>query len=120
MSVWNASQVRKAVFACGDDVMLSLAIQFAFACSLHMGELLALKWSDVDFEKNTVHISKAMHRISRNALTFIGTKGIVEMLSCGCDDSPTVLVSKAPKTESSIRTVFLPDQFAAQLLDYKS
>lgn len=41
--VWNASQVRKAMRACGDDVMLSLAIQFAFTCSLRMGELLALK-----------------------------------------------------------------------------
>ena len=61
-----------------------------------------------------------MQRISRDALTFIGTKGIVERLPCGCDDSPTVLVIKAPKTASSIRTVFLPDQFAAQLLDYKS
>lgn len=59
MPVWNTSQVRKAVLACGDDVMLLLVIQFAFTCSLRMGELLALKWSDIDFEKGTVHISKA-------------------------------------------------------------
>lgn len=120
MPVWNAFQVRKAVLVCGDDGMLSLAIQFAFACSLRMVELLALKWSDVDFEKKTVYISKAMQRISRNALAFIGTNGIVEILPCGCDDSSTMLVIKAPKTESSVRTVFLPDQLATQLLVCKA
>ena len=84
-----------------------------------MGELLALKWSDIDFEKKTVHISKTMQRISRDALTFIGTKDIVEILPCGCDDSPTVLVIKTPKTRSSIRTVFLPDPLAIQLQEDK-
>ena len=116
---WNEEQVRQAVRACGNDIPLSLAIQFAFACSLRMGELLALRWSDIDFEQNTVRINKTMQRINRSALSFIGTKDIIEALPSENNNSPTLLVIKAPKTQSSIRTAFLPEQLSKQLQSCK-
>ena len=116
---WNSAQVRQAVFACNNDRNLSIAIQFAFACSLRIGELLALKWSDIDFVQKTVSVNKTMQRISRKSLSFIGEKDILEILPFGRETNQTLLVIKSPKTEASMRTVFLPDRLAAQLQCHK-
>lgn len=41
--IWTAETLQHALEVCDDDI-LSLAINLSFACSLRMGEMLALTW----------------------------------------------------------------------------
>ena len=49
--MWDADMIRRALDAC-DDSSLYISMNLAFACSLRMGEILGLTWSNV-------HISDA-------------------------------------------------------------
>jgi len=69
--------------------------QIAVYGGLRRGELVALKWDDIDFENNTINITKAM----------------------GYTGSETY--EKAPKTRSSIRVIKIPKPIMEQLRKYK-
>lgn len=75
------------------QVLFSLAIFGGF----RRGELVALKWNDIDFEENTVSINKA----------FAKTKSKGQLL-------------KSPKTVSGIRTVVLPSECFNLLKHWKA
>ena len=92
-----------------DNHMLSIAIHLAFAGSLRKGEILALTWDDVDFQKGTVSISKTLKRVRRDAVDALNGKDILYQFPSVFDEGRTVTVLKRPKTKSSIRTVYLPD-----------
>ena len=59
------------------------------------GELVALDWSDIDFEKNEIHITKTAAKM----------KG--------------VQVIKVPKNRTSVRTVTIPAEMTAELRAWK-
>ncbi len=123
--IWDAQTLMKALSLC-DDPFLSLAINLAFACSLRMGELLGLTWNCVDISQESIendcayiYIEKELQRISREALTQLGDKGIIFKFPTmrGCNS--TVLALKEPKTKTSIRKVFLPKAVAEMLVERK-
>ena len=87
---------------------LALAIHLTFAASLRKGELLALTWQDIDFSRNTLRIDKTLARISRDAVNQINQREILHRFPPVGGRQRTVLVLKQPKTESSVRTVYLP------------
>lgn len=70
---------------------IKLLFNLAIYTGLRKGELLALKWSDIDFQRNVVQVSKAV--------TVVDGKQ----------------VCKTPKTKSSYRTVSFPQFLAARL-----
>ena len=45
---------------------LGMAILFDLATGLRIGELCALKWSDINFQKQTVKISRTLQRIKKS------------------------------------------------------
>ena len=47
-----------------DNQILSIAVHLAFAGSLRKGEILALTWDDVDFQKGTISVSKTLKRVT--------------------------------------------------------
>jgi integrase len=67
----------------------------ALALGFRLGEVLGLKWEDVDFERNTVSIRRALQR-------FDGKLNLVD-----------------PKTEASQRTVEVPGFVRAILLEHR-
>lgn len=74
-----------------------LEIMLALFCGLRKGEILGLKFSDFDFEKNTVFISRQVTSdpvISKGKGSKIETYGLVE---------------KDPKTPNSFRTLRVPE-----------
>ncbi|MBC8534252.1 tyrosine-type recombinase/integrase [Yeguia hominis] len=89
--IWTAETLQHALEVCDDDI-LSLAINLSFACSLRMGEMLALTWDCVDIVFTFPH-----------------------MFTTGTTD----LVLKAPKTKTSVRKVFLPRTVALMLTERK-
>ena len=102
-----------------DNHMLSIAIHLAFAGSLRKGEILALTWDDVDFQKGTVSISKTLKRVRRDAVDALNGKDILYQFPSVFDEGRTVTVLKRPKTKSSIRTVYLPDYVLDALQEWK-
>ena len=67
----------------------------ALFCGMRRGELLALEWSDFDFKRQTVSITKSTALIKGKPLT------------------------KAPKNKASIRTVAVPAPVIALVKDYQ-
>ena len=65
------------------------------ATGLRRGELLALQWQDIDFEKGTLSVSKQIRYVKRE------------------------LKIVPPKTKASIRTIILPQPILDMLAEYK-
>lgn len=71
---------------------------------IRIGELCALKWSDIDFEREVVSISKTIQRLYFNNEKGKGT---------------TKITITSPKTMSSIREIPLSSGLSALLKDYR-
>ncbi len=67
----------------------------ALFCGMRRGELIALEWSDFDFKKNTVSITKSTSQINGKVVT------------------------KPPKTESSNRIISVPASIMTLVKDYR-
>lgn len=75
----------------------------ALGTGLRIGELVAIKWSNLDFENGTLKVNKAISRVYR---TIEGKRKIV-------------LEETSPKTRTSIREVPLPNNILNELIQYK-
>ncbi len=124
--IWNAETIRKALDAC-DDSRLYIALNLAFACSLRMGEILGLTWDNVHIEDEDItkdnayiFIDKELARCSKNAIQAIGEKDIYQIFKPLMPNTSTRIVLKKPKTDSSIRKVWLPKTVAYILREWKS
>ena len=107
---------------------LFIAINLAFACSLRLGEITGLTWdcvhiSDTDIAKDDAYIivNKELARVDQKAINAIGEKDILFMFPRMIKGkSTTRLVLKKPKTETSIRKIWLPKTLAYILRDWKA
>ena len=118
ISMLTIDEIKTLIQNC-DNQMLSIAIHLAFAGSLRKGEILAVTWDDVDFQKGTISVSKTLKRVRRDAVDVLNGKDILHQFPTAFDEGRTVTVLKRPKTKSSIRTVYLPDYVLDVLRDWK-
>ena len=103
-SVLSLDEQRQFIQAIQKHKFKSLFLM-ALGTGLREGELLALKWSDIDFVENTVSVSKTIKRVP-----------IIEK-----DGSRKYkIIEQEPKTKSSIRIVPLPGNIVSELEKYKS
>jgi integrase len=91
----------------GNDFM-SLVILLAFFASMRKGEIMALKWEDINFDARSITVNKELNRVSLDALTALRNRGVFHVFQPQIKNARTRLVIKTPKTESSIRTVYVP------------
>ena len=68
-----------------DDLEYITLFKTLYFCGLRLGEISALTWNDIDFEKNTININKAVTYIEGEYIT------------------------TRPKTQTSIRTLPMPN-----------
>lgn len=125
-AIWTSDIIRKALDNCSDG-KLYVAINLAFACSMRLGEITGLQWdcvhiSDQDIANDNayVYIDKELARVDQKAIDAVGQKDIIFVfprLMGG--KSSTRLVLKKPKTESSVRKVWIPKTLAFILRDWK-
>ena len=80
-----------------DNIEIKTALLISLLTGLRRGELAGLRWSDIDFEKKTLTISRSI-RYSNEQGYFV----------------------KEPKTISSYRTLTLPNILINQLNEYKT
>lgn len=85
-------------------VDLELLITFALGTGLRLGEVLGLKWSDIDFKEHTLSVQRSVRRV-------------VEIQRDGSRNR--ILKEVPPKTENSFRTVPIPDIILNKLKSYK-
>ena len=118
--IWTSDMIITALDHC-EDPKLAIAIYLSFACSLRLGELLGLRWKDVyisdkDLEKDDAHILVAceLEPVSKRALEALDEKDVILKFPPKIPNRnyKTVTVLKKPKTDSSVRKVWLPKTLA--------
>lgn len=124
--IWTADMIRTALEKCTDS-RLYVAINLAFACSLRVGEILGLTWdnvhiSDADIAADNayVYIDKELIRVSKRSIEMIGEKDIYHIFTPLMPNTSTRVILKKPKTNSSIRKVWLPKTLAYILREWQA
>ena len=125
--IWTSDMIIQALEHCTDP-KLAIAIHLSFACSLRLGEVLGLRWKDVAISDNDIanddahiFVTCELEQVSTNALKVLNDKDVIFTFP---PRSPhrsyqTATVLKKPKTESSIRKIWLPKTLALMLRDWK-
>lgn len=123
--IWTAEILMHALNVC-DDERLKLALNLAFSCSLRMGEMLGLTWDCVDISEEAIaegrayiYVNKEVQRVDKSAIQELNGKDIILVFPEESSMNKTVRVLKLPKTDSSIRKVFLPKSVAEMLITWK-
>ncbi len=105
---------------------LYVAMNLSFACSLRMGEILGLTWDnvhisdeDIAADNAYVYVDKELTRASKRAIETLGEKDIYYIFTPLMPNTSTRIILKKPKTESSIRKVWLPKTLAYILREWK-
>lgn len=123
---WSAEE---ASLACSQvqDPVLRLCLLFALLCSMRIGEILGLTWDCVHIDDNIatqvapcLRVKKELQRTSKAAVDSLRAAGRDPIFYAFPEQkvtSPntTVLVLKTPKTQSSIRTIYLSSVMISEL-----
>jgi integrase len=83
---------------------LEMLFLTALSTGLRLGEILGLKWSDIDFNTGTLTVNRTLQRV-----TEIDRNGNRE----------SKVIEQLPKTKNSIRTIPIPKNILVKLKDYK-
>ena len=94
----NADRRKLQNYLINHESNTDTGIYLAMYTGIRIGELCALKWSDVDFDNNILHVSKTVQRIS----------------SPNGKRKTTVKVT-SPKTDNAVREIPLPPFLASYL-----
>lgn len=127
--VWDDHQALYAIENCYDPI-LKVLLLLALGCSMRIGEILGLTWDCVDFSdesirEGTAHVKveKELKRCDKKSLEKLDQRNRSKVLfifpewkKTGCSTS---LVLKLPKTDSSVRCVFLPRTVAMALREHR-
>lgn len=123
--IWTAEMLKQALDAC-ENKWLKVAFHLSFTATLRLGELLGLTWDCVDISEEAIDenrayiiINKEVERVSKNAVDALNSKDIILTFPSMRKNNKTVRVLKTPKTESSIRKVFIPKSVAQCLVELK-
>lgn len=107
-------------------LILALAINLSFACSLRMGEMLGLTWDCIDISEESlkennasIFVDKELQRVNRDVMEVLDNKDIIRVFPRTLSNTNTSLVLKTPKTKTSVRKIFLPSTVAQMLLERK-
>lgn len=128
--VWTPDQAQAAIDLCNDPA-LRLAMLLALGCSLRIGEILGLTWDCVDITEESsangtagIYIDKELKRCNKSSLEDLKRRGRSSVVFTFPDwkqgTTKTSLVLKAPKTDSSVRTVFLPGTVLTALRTWRT
>ena len=97
-----ADQQKLCRYLLSDLDSCKLGILICLYMGLRLGEICALKWEDIDFQRKTIHINRTVQRIQ-----------------VGQEDKKTVLQEGPPKTLCSVREIPIPEFLCPLLLSCK-
>lgn len=70
MRVLGPEGVASLLEACAEEPTLRMAVYLAVSTGLRLGELLGLKWSDIDLEARSLQVVRSLQYISGQGLRF--------------------------------------------------
>lgn len=95
----------RALLAATEGDRLSLAFRLGLNLGLRQGEILGLRWSDVDLDRGRLEVRQALQRQFHNPDGAVGER--------------SRLVPKSLKTEKSRRTLALPSSVVAAFIRHR-
>lgn len=104
--IWTLDNIFTALDLCQDPI-LALAIDMAFSCTMREGEILGMTIDRVNMNEGYVFIDRQIQRIKEEYIDQIGNKKILYCFPKQVEDSTSILALIKPKTESSIRKVYM-------------
>lgn len=128
--VWSDDEAIAALSACKEQP-LRICLYLALGCSMRLGEILGLQWTNVHIEDELVaegaaflKVDRELHRCNNEsieALERVNRSTIIFKFPLVMPKkATTTLVLKAPKTESSNRTIYLPNAVIEELRQVKA
>ena len=129
-AVWSDEEAITALNMC-ENPMLKICMYLALGCSMRLGEILGLQWSNIHMEDERVSsedaflkVDRELHRCSNESIEVLERVNRSTILFKFPIIMPkkatTTLVLKAPKTESSNRVIYLPQAVIDELLNVKT
>ena len=101
LSQYEQEQLCKHILAEPEGHKIGILI--CLFTGLRVGEICALRWEDVSFEEQTIHVHHTLQRLQNKSN----------------DGTKTKIVITTPKSASSIRTIPIPDELLAILAAYQ-
>lgn len=83
---------------------LEMLFLTALSTGLRLGEILGLKWSDIDFNTGNLTVNRTLQRVTQ-----IDRNG----------NRKSKVIEQMPKTKNSIRTIPIPKNILVKVRDYK-
>ena len=118
---WSDEEVLAAINKCDDDPELLTMMSMMFGCTLRTGEMLGLTWDCIEFDEDlngaTVHIKNELARLNIEMIEQTGTKINFRFPPMKAGNR-TVQVLKLPKTDRSIRDVYIRDTLVQLLREH--
>lgn len=129
-AVWSDSEALKALTLC-EHPTLKICLYLALGCSMRLGEILGLQWSNVHMSQTDLASGEPYLRVDRElqrchndsieVLERVNRSTIIKKFPAVMPKkATTTLVLKAPKTDSSNRTIYLPNAVIAELQKVKA
>lgn len=124
-AAWDDAEARYALEVC-EAPILKLCMLLSLGCSMRVGEILGLTWNNVHMDADLIEedraylfVDKELRRCNKESLKKLREQGRKEVFFTFPElkktKSTTSLVLKIPKTESSIRKIFIPQTVALAL-----
>ena len=92
-----------------DLYVIHCAIHLAFACCMRGGEVGGAQWERLDEQNQMLYIDRVIDRVDKKLLEKLTKMDILFRFPSLFPGTKTVTVLKQPKTEGSIRNVYIPD-----------
>ena len=115
--IWTAETLMYATEVCEDEI-LKLAMNLSFSASLRIG--VDISPEAVEGGTCSIYINKEYQRVSKEAISSLEGKDILVVFPSEGKLCTTVRVLKTPKTESSVRKIFIPKSVAEMLEKLKT
>jgi len=98
----ESEQIKLQEFISVNHNLSTLGTALSMSTGIRIGELCALQWKDIDFDKRILTVKKTMQRIQ-----------------CNNNTSRTKLIISDPKSESSKRRIPIPDCMMSFLIEFR-
>lgn len=97
-----------------DLYVIHCALQLAFSCCLRGGEIGGAQWNRLDFANRSLYIDRVIDRVNKKLMSLTKME-IMQVFPNLYPGTQTSIVLKQPKTDESIRMVYIPETVAKKL-----
>lgn len=99
-----------------DYYLLHCAMQLAFACCMRGGEVGGVQWEHFDANNQMLYVDRVIDRVDKTLLEKLPKMDVKFRFPNLYPGTRTVIILKQPKTEGSIRNVYMPVTVTQKLL----